>query len=191
VEAQIAADADRLAALRARLRMIDQEGTMNTEDVVLKQVPPVRVAIATAIAAGYEPDQIGPVVTPLFDSLMQALDTDGLTMTGPPIAVYDADPDGGEAITVHACFTVAPESSGGANTRVSDLPALASAATIVHRGPMDDVEPAMEILAAWIEEHGYRPLGFAREVYLDYHPDDPTNGVTELQIPVERVPATS
>lgn len=189
VEAQMAADAERLAALRARLRMIDQEGAMNTEDVVLKEVPPVRVAVASATAASYAPDDITAVVTPLFDGLMAAVTGDGLTMTGPPIALYEPAGDGGEAVTVRACFTVAPGSRGSTRVEVVDLPPIASAATVVHRGPMDDVEPTMEVLAAWIEEHGYRPLGLAREVYVDYDPDDAANGVTELQIPVERVTA--
>jgi DNA-binding transcriptional MerR regulator len=185
VEAQVAADVQRLAALRARLRMIDQEGVMSTDDVVLKQVPATRVAVASATAASYEPDDITPVVTPLFDRLMTAVGDEGLVVTGPPIALYEAQPDG-EAVTVRACFTVAEDSVSTERVQVIDLPALASAATIVHRGPMDDVEPTMELLAAWIEEHGYRPLGFARELYVDYYPDDAANGVTELQIPVER-----
>jgi Bacterial transcription activator, effector binding domain. len=39
-------------------------------------------------------------------------------------------------------------------------------------------------LATWIEDNGYRPVGYHREVYLDYDPCDTANGVTELQIAV-------
>ncbi|MEV5767554.1 GyrI-like domain-containing protein [Micromonospora sp. NPDC052213] len=49
---------------------------------------------------------------------------------------------------------------------------------------VDEVERSTEVLARWIEEHGYRADGFVREVYLDYCPDTPENGVTELQLPV-------
>src|SRR5436190_10958270 len=37
LEAQLAADADRLSGVEARLRMIESEGHMNTEDVIVKE----------------------------------------------------------------------------------------------------------------------------------------------------------
>ncbi len=49
---------------------------------------------------------------------------------------------------------------------------------------MDEVEPTMGALAAWIEQQGYRPLGLAREVYVDYDPEHAATGVTELQVPL-------
>jgi effector-binding domain-containing protein len=36
----------------------------------------------------------------------------------------------------------------------------------------------------WIEEHGYRTDGFAREVYLDHDPDRAEQGVTERQMAI-------
>ncbi|WP_323132603.1 GyrI-like domain-containing protein [Kineococcus indalonis] len=67
--------------------------------------------------------------------------------------------------------------------QVTDLPAV-RAATIVHHGPMDGVDATWQLLARWIEDNGHRPLGLGGEVHLDYCPEDPSNGVTELQIPV-------
>ncbi|WP_345711887.1 helix-turn-helix domain-containing protein, partial [Kineococcus glutinatus] len=43
LETQVAADAARLRAVEARLRMIEEEGTMGTQDVVVKDTDPVRV----------------------------------------------------------------------------------------------------------------------------------------------------
>jgi DNA-binding transcriptional MerR regulator len=96
LEAQMTADAARLTGVEARLRMIEKEGHMNTQDVVLKEV----------------------------------------------------------------------------------------AATIVHHGPMDDVMQSLQILARWIEDNGYRPVGYHREVYLDYYTEKADRGVTELQVAV-------
>ncbi|MFG3707254.1 GyrI-like domain-containing protein [Micromonospora sp. NPDC047670] len=89
-----------------------------------------------------------------------------------------------EAVVVHAGVSVTAGPAAAVDFAVVDLPAVDAAATIVHRGPMDEVERSMAVLARWIEEHGYRADGFAREVYLDYCQDDPDNGVTELQLPV-------
>ena len=43
-----------------------------------------------------------------------------------------------------------------------------------------------QVLAQWIEDNGYRPLGYHREVYLDYDPENAEQCVTELQIAVAK-----
>src|SRR5256885_708006 len=58
LEAQLSADAARLTGIEARLRTIEMEGYMSTEDVVLKEVPAIRVAELSAVAASYEPPSI-------------------------------------------------------------------------------------------------------------------------------------
>ncbi|MEU8179571.1 MerR family transcriptional regulator [Micromonospora sp. NPDC049044] len=185
LEEQLAADAARLAAVEARLRMIESEGTMTTQDVVLKEVPQVRLAELTAVAPSYQGQDIGPVIGPLYPELFRRLAAAGITPTGPAIAWYEpAAPGDGDAVLVHAGVTVA--ASTVPDVEVRDLPALGSAATIVHHGAMADVEQSMQVLARWIDDNGYRADGFAREVYLDYCADEPEKGVTEMQLAVHR-----
>ncbi len=183
---QLAADTARLAAVEARLRMIESEGRMTTQDVVLKEIAPARVAELTAVAASYQGEDIGPVIQPLYPELFRRLSAAGVNPTGPAIAWYEPADAGGDAVVVHAGVLVDAEPSAAPDVAVRDLPALRTAATIIHHGAMDDVEPSMQALARWIEENGYRTDGFAREVYLDYCPDTPEKGVTELQIAVYR-----
>ncbi|MET8120101.1 MerR family transcriptional regulator [Micromonospora sp. NPDC005189] len=183
--ARLSADTARLAAVEARLRTIESEGTMTTQDVVLKEISPVRVAELTAVAPSYQTEDIGPVIQPLYPELFRRLDAAGIRPAGPTIAWYEAAD--GEAVVVHAGVTVAAvEASAAGEVAVVDLPAVTTAATIIHHGAMDDVEQSMQALARWIEENGYRTDGFAREVYLDYCPDTPEKGVTELQLAVYR-----
>ncbi|WCN78750.1 MerR family transcriptional regulator [Micromonospora sp. LH3U1] len=185
--AQLTADSARLAAVEARLRMIESEGRMTTQDVVLKEIAPVRVAELTAVAPSYESEDIGPVIQPLYPELFRRLAAAGITPTGPGIAWYEPAPgDDGDAVVVHAGVTVDVGATGASDVAVVDLPAVRTAATIIHHGPMDDVEQSMQVLARWVEENGYRTDGFTREVYLDYCPDTPEKGVTELQLAVHR-----
>ncbi|MGC4813779.1 MerR family transcriptional regulator [Micromonospora sp. DT228] len=187
LEEQLAADAARLAAVEARLRMIESEGTMSTQDVVLKEIAPVRVAELTALAASYQSQDITPVIGPLYPELFRRLADAGITPTGPAIAWYEpAAPGDGDAVLVHAGVTVAVGLATGADVEVRDLPALGAAATIVHHGAMDDADQSIQVLARWIDDNGYRADGFARELYLDYCPDQPEQGVTELQLAVRR-----
>ncbi|TDE59916.1 AraC family transcriptional regulator [Nonomuraea mesophila] len=66
---------------------------------------------------------------------------------------------------------------------VVDLPAIETAATIIHHGSMEEVGKTFQTLAHWIEEHGYRSLALAREISL-HCPENLDEWVTELQIEV-------
>jgi DNA-binding transcriptional MerR regulator len=180
-EARVAEETARLARVEARLRMIETEGIVPA-DVVIKNVPAVRIAELTGLAEGYEPDKIGPVIQPLYVDLCERLEKAGLAITGPAIAYYEDAPDG---VRVHAGAPVNAE-PGSYDFAIVDLPAVEQAATIVHHGPMDDVDVSLQQLARWIEENGYRGPGLAREVYLEYGDGDPSTWVTELQEPITR-----
>ncbi|MEV4625364.1 MerR family transcriptional regulator [Micromonospora sp. NPDC049523] len=185
--ARLAADAARLTGIEARLRMIENEGHMHTEDVVLKKIAPVRVAELSAVAASYESVDIMPVIHPLYPELLCRLDAAGVAVTGPSVAYYDPAPgDSGEAVVVHAAIQVAVAPRDDHDFTIVDLPGIDSAATIIHRGPMHEADRSMHILAGWVEEHGYRMIGYAREVCLEFVPDDPDKWVHEFQVEVAR-----
>jgi DNA-binding transcriptional MerR regulator len=181
LEAGVAADLERLARIEARLSVIESEGLMPANEVLVKQVPQVRVAELRAVASGYEPEAIGPVIGPLYRQLCQRMDADGLPPAGPWIAYYEPVPAG---VLVHAAIPVTtepPEGFGGSDDdpTMVDLPAV-EAATIVHRGSMDKADAVVQELARWIEANGYDGTGYAREVYLEC-PPDPNQWVTEFQ----------
>ncbi|MFI1930079.1 MerR family transcriptional regulator [Streptomyces sp. NPDC020330] len=182
----VAAASARLARVEARLRSIESEGHMPADDVVIRAVPAVRVAELTGTAASYQPQDIGPVIGPMYERLFPLLEGAGLRPAGPGIARYEDAPEGGGAITVHAGVTVsAPVGPvGDTGARVVELPPF-EAATIMHRGAMDDVLSTTHTLAHWLDAHGYRSTGYAREVNLECPPDR-EQWVTELQEPVAK-----
>lgn len=143
----------------------------------------MRVAELTATAAGYEPEHIGPVISPLYDELFRRLEAAGVTPTGPGIAYYEDAPGGDGAILVHAGVTVAARPGHGQDFEIVDLPAVERAATIVHRGPMAAVVPTAQAPARWIDAGDHRSAGYAREVTLEC-PADREKWVTELQEPL-------
>ncbi|GAA1960891.1 MerR family transcriptional regulator [Kitasatospora viridis] len=185
LQAAMTAAAARLVQVEARLRAIESEGHMPTNDVVLKSIPAVRVAELTATAASYQPEDISPVIGPLYDELFRRLDAAGISPTGPGIALYEDSPEGGGRITVHATVQVSAPLRADSELRVLDLPALDQAATIVHHGSMDAVVPTSQTLSRWTDAHGYRATGYPREVTLEHH-EDRSQWVTELQSAVVR-----
>ncbi|MFI6518346.1 MerR family transcriptional regulator [Spirillospora sp. NPDC050679] len=178
---RVAAETARLAQVEVRLRTIESEGVMTDVDVVLKRLPAVRVAELSGTAAGFAPEQVGPVVQPLYKELFRRLEEAGVTPSGPSLAYYDHNEDG--TVTVHAAVAVNIEPSASHDFTIVDLPEVERAATVVHRGPMDDVLPTHQGLARWIEDNGHRPTGHSRELYLESC--GPTEKwVTELQDPL-------
>jgi DNA-binding transcriptional MerR regulator len=182
LQSRLAADTARLAQVEARLQIIEKEGTMPADDIQVKQIPAVRVAELTATAASLEPASITPVIQPLYAELGSRLGRAGVTPAGPAIAYYEDGLDG-DTVVVHATIPVNADPADGQDFAIVDLPAIDQAATVVHRGSMDNVMSAIQVLAGWIEDNGYRASGYPREFYLEC-PEDQAQWVTELQEPI-------
>jgi DNA-binding transcriptional MerR regulator len=182
LHSQIATDTARLAQVEARLQVIESEGAMPADDVQIKRIPGVRVAELTGTAASFEPGSITPVIQPLYEELSRRLDRAGLIPTGPAIACYEDTPDG-DGILVHATLPVDADPGEDHDLPIVDLPEIGQAATIVHRGAMDDVMPTIQTLARWIDANGFRSAGYNRELYIECGENRDT-WVTELQEPI-------
>lgn len=188
VRARVAAEEERLRQVEARLRLIESEGHVHNQEVIVKSVAALRVAELTAVAASFVQEDIGPVIVPLYRDLCDRMERAGVTAVGPGVVVY-TDVDGG--VLVQATVPVNAEpGEHPAGFAVTDLPPVERAAAIVHHGPMEQILPAEQALAAWIEENGYHSLGYPREVNLECPPDDHDKWVTELQVPVSAGGAT-
>jgi DNA-binding transcriptional MerR regulator len=184
-------DTARLAQVDARLRMIESEGHMDTGDVVLKNIPAVRVAELSAAAASYDdPTSITENLSPLYPQLMERMERAGVAMTGAPIAYYERAPTepGDETIRVHAAFPIGDAEVGpDAGFEVVELPPIEQAATALHHGHMNEAFRTGQKIANWIDDNDRRVVdpGFAREVYLDCPPGEFEKWVTEMQVPVQ------
>lgn len=186
LEAGVAADLDRLARVEARLSMIESEGLMPHNDVIIKRIPASRVATLSAFATSWEPEAIGPVIQPLHVELCRRIEEAGLTQTEPGISYYEVASDG---VQVYAAKPVSAElspASDGGNLEVVDLPEV-DAATVVHRGSMNQADAVWQELATWTEANAYTSVGYPREVTLAFVPGDDDRMVTEFQQPVVRV----
>ncbi|MER7010035.1 MerR family transcriptional regulator [Saccharopolyspora sp. NPDC000359] len=182
LENRVAADMARLADVRARLQVIEAEGTMPTEEVVDKFLPAVRLAALSGTARNMDPQSIGPVIQGRYDELCAALERAEVPAVGPATGYYEEGADS-DTVVVHAGIPVNVDPDPAFEFAVLDLPAVPRAATIVHRGSMDDCLPAYQALAQWMEAAGHQPAGGEREVTLAM-PADPAGMVTEIQSPI-------
>ena len=184
IRAQIEAETARLARVEARLLTIEDEARAPADGVVVKRLAPVRVGELDGVAPGYEPEAITPVIQPLYRDLWQRIASTGVARAGPAVAYYEDAPAGDGTIVVHAAVPVIAEPGGDYGFSVMDLAEVERAAAIIHHGCMDDVMPTGQALARWIDASGYRCVGYAREVTVEWSPD-PGQWVTELQQPID------
>lgn len=188
IETQIQEETARLARVHARLAMIEDETNVPADAVVVKELAPVRIAELTGMAAGYEPESITPVIQPLYCELWREMAQAGVDAAGPALAYYEDCPAGDGSIVVHAAIPVmnrrvSTEPGTDRGLSVVELPAVRSAAAVIHRGSMDHVLATGQALALWIDANGYRSAGYAREITLEWFPDA-DQWVTELQMPI-------
>ncbi|MEV5754526.1 MerR family transcriptional regulator [Actinoallomurus sp. NPDC052308] len=183
LEAALAEAASSLVQVEARLRSIENESSMPQEDVVIRQLAAIRLAELSGTAASFSPDDTSPLIGGLFDELCRRLDSAGIAPTGPRTIYFQTPGEGDYGIVVHAGLPVPPGVIEGPDFQVVSLPPVERAATIVHRGMIHGFLSTSQQLVRWVDAHGYRFDGHAREVTLNSS-KNPDEWVAELQAPV-------
>ena len=108
-----------------------------------------------------------------------------------PVRVAQASASDGGAVpegelVLHAGFVIGDQAVPSSEVvRVVDLPSIEVAAA-VYRGGDEGIMAAWEVLVRWIDGSGYRLVGDCRELYHEWHDDDPSANVMELQQPIAR-----
>ncbi len=184
LEQGLAEDQDRLRRVEAHLRALEGSTQMQTQNIVLKQSDPVRIAEATGTADGFGHQNIGPVFGRLVPKVLAHLEQAG-AQPGIMIGWYEEPADDGRVV-VHAGFDIAGQDvESGDDVQVVELPQVL-VASVMHKGSMEDIEPVYVALVQWIADSGYRLNGRSRELYHEWHDDEPTRSVTELQMPIAK-----
>ena len=175
-EQQVAAA--RLADVERRLRLIEEENTMSTIEIIEKPLSAVRLAAATGSP---ENGDIAGLVGALFARAEEGIgDIAGAFEV--PIAVYDFR-DGNMHVTAGY------EWSGPAPDELElvELPAVAEAVCGIHLGDMAGIGASWQAVHVEIAARGMTSSGPCREYYVRSWPTaDQSDWVTELQQPVAR-----
>jgi len=182
IEQTVAAEGDRLRRVEALLHTLEG-GPMTIQDIVVKHTEPLRAAGASDIVPGFGPE-LGQVLARLYPDVIAHLDHEH-ARPGLCVAWYEQSSDE-ETEVVHAGFDIGNQSVNESDrVHIVDLPVV-EVASVIYRGDMNEVVPVYESLVRWIEESGYRLAGQSRELYHEFHEDDHSLNVTEIQIPVRR-----
>ena len=178
-EGRVHEETERLARLRARLRLVEQEGIMASE-VLLKDLGPQWFVSTRDVIPGFR------TIGGLFGRLYGALGPLGLQ--GVAAAVFHDQEFKENEVDVEVGIYVKHAVAVSNDLGVRELPAT-SAASLVHHGAFNQMSEAYLAVLHWLDANGYRQSGPARALFLHVSQpasrDDASN-VTEIQVPVEK-----
>jgi effector-binding domain-containing protein len=182
VKGRVKEEQARLARVEWRLRQIEQEGIMSTQEVVIKNVPAMKVASVRDVIPTYGD------ISELYSVLFKYVGRRRARPGGPALSIYYDEGYRETDIDVEAAVPVSKDIPDGDQVKVRKLPTIEKMACIVHKGSYDTMGEAYQKLLAWIEDNRYRIYGPNREVYIKGPGllTKPSKYVTELQIPVEK-----
>lgn len=175
------AQLDRVAA---RLDQIEQEGKLPEQEVILKQVEPMRVLSYRFMAPSSEVigHHLGMIFPKLFESGVMPVSAPGTRYHN-----LDFDPENIDCEIVYPVANTVKDDfpiSDHILMTVVELPKV-EVATIIHKGDYTLLEVSYTAIGRWIEVNRYQMVGPAREFYLS-SPDSPEGAITEIQFPVDR-----
>ncbi len=170
----------RLEQVEKLLVQIEQNGKMPDHQVVIKKIEPQLIASIRAVIPTY--GDLGQ----LYQELMQHVFSNGGRPAGPTLYICH-DPEFKEANPdIEAGIPLATSIPAGGRVKVYELLGIDEAASIVYKGPYENISEAYNFIMNWVEENGYRITGPDREYYLTspYDTQNPAEYVTEIQFPV-------
>ncbi len=195
IEQQMQEEQSRLSRLEVRIHQLNRREEAGMYDVILRSV-------GAELAASYrEVAEDDERISSMFNELeMYVARFEKARADKPPFSIYyDAEYRETE-IDAEVAVPLAFAIPGTGAIKVREMPAIASAACVVHSGGYATLYQAYNALLNWIDANRYRMLGPIREVYLRYGADDldfelppshlaqnPDQYVTELQLEVEKI----
>lgn len=180
IETAVDEEQARLRRVEARLRALEGSGSVDTHDIIVKYTRPIRIAEMVGTAVGFGNENLGPLFAKMLPEVCRELDRAGVR-PGMSAAHYEEYVDDAPYV-VHAGFEIGHQDfAGSEKVTAVDLPVV-RVASVVHRGPVANIAPTYEALVRWIEDSGFVMTGRSRELYHEWHDDDFTLNVTELQL---------
>ena len=187
IEQTLQDEIQRLRAVEARLRQIEDAESGLAEEVVLKPVP------AQKFLALRETFPIMTDTLPIVQDMLKILPDRFGPRLGYMTAIMHSSGFRFEDVDLEFGFAIDAESDTSVrlpNDRVlavRELPAVETMATVARVGPFQNNCLSYAALGGWVESNGYTFAGAGREVFL--HP--PCTGseddiVVEIQVPVHK-----
>ncbi len=181
--ANLASQQAQLQQLVTYLTTLRKENGMNYH-VTIKDLPEVTVASMRKVIANYDE------FNSLYPKMGELMIKQNLKCVNPGycFTLYHDGEYKAENIDVEICESVVEAGKDEDGMTFKKIPAVPTAACVIHKGPYTTIGQAYAALTQWIEENGYEVIDLMRENYLDgiWNQPDPSQWITEIQAPVRK-----
>ncbi len=184
IEQQVQRDLQRLRKIESRLQALGSAEANRPINVVLKHTPAQPVLSVRTMVETFEAGLL------IFDHISAALPEKSIygfrfcICHDDDLVERNMDLEMGHLLeaTSHATIPL----SGDLHLRFRELPAVATMATFVVKGALENIHAGYTEIGFWVEANGYRLAGIPREISLQApQTADGSDLVTEIQFPVE------
>jgi DNA-binding transcriptional MerR regulator len=176
-----------LSSIESYIESIKESGGMRYE-VVLKDLPRVLVYSKRITVESY--DSYFDVIPRIGEECVAA-NPDVHCVEDPPYCfiIYRDGEYRERDIDIEFCEAVNKRGVDTEAIKFKIVERVPTAACVMHKGPYSTLRAAYAAVFRWIEENGYAATDNPRESYIDgvWNRDDPSEWVTELQVPVARL----
>ena len=182
LEQQVLEEQKRLKQVEKVLKQIETEGAMPKYHTTIKKVEPQIVVSVRDVLAEFSGEGIGQ----MFQELIGFLVSDNIKPTGPSMLIYRDTEYKEQDADIEVAAPIGKEIPGVGRLQVYGLEGFEQAATVIYKGPYEDMDEAYNEIMSWIAGNGYQINGFCRELYLvsPGDTDDLSQYVTEIQVPI-------
>jgi DNA-binding transcriptional MerR regulator len=182
LEQKISEGQEQLVRVKAWLKQLERKAEMSKYQVVVKQIALLRVASLRDVTPTYYE------AADLSNELLAYMAEHGVAPAGNIVIVYFTGGEDKEfEVDQEVCFPIEGELPESSRVKVHELPAIETAATLIHQGPWEGLVESYQTLGTWIETNGYQIAGPNRDYFLQGgEKADTGDYMCELVFPVRR-----
>jgi DNA-binding transcriptional MerR regulator len=182
LEQKISEGQSQLERVKAWLRQLERSLEVSRNEVILKSFEPLRVASIREVTPSYYE------AADLSKELLEYMGQHRVEPSGKLVIVYYTGGEDKEFdVDQEICLPIEAALPATDRVKVYDLPAIETAATIIHEGPWENLLDTYGTLLTWIENNGYHIAGPNRDYFLrGAEGDDPITYMCELVFPIAK-----
>jgi methylmalonyl-CoA/ethylmalonyl-CoA epimerase len=200
IEQNLQLEQARLSQVEARLRFLEQDVNRLKYDVVARDIAPLLVASIRRKVSDADRE-----IEQMFDEVEEYAGKYQARSANSPLTIYHDDEYLEKAADVEVAVPITHLIPASEGIAIREIPGVPTAACLIYAGGYERADEALNTLMIWIESNGYRSNGPLREVYLRFGANSAESldipdafladqrelYVTEIQLPVEKVPETT
>lgn len=171
---------EKLLRVENLIQFINKENEFMKYEVVLKDIPAYKVISLRSIIPTYQAEGA------LWDELCMYMEKNSIKGNEPSYAIYYDDGYKESDVDVEITMCITENIVESDRVKMRNLEAVSEAATVIHKGPFDEVASAYHSLGVWLDANGYEICAPCRAIYHKgpWCEENPENFITEIQAPV-------